>query len=287
MKNPIKWLLRKLIQYALADEKSIWLGWDDTNFGLRQAKCLVLEKRTTDVIDEGRVFYRTDLGYPKYGTGVEAKIFGISKLSELEIDVSKDWGGYNIVNIGNVAPIDATKNLGSVGYRFDTAYVKRLLNPFAEDLVLATYTGYAIRFDNEPLIPADMNILCRAYVPGPTPITSTTKAIVFEVEPTGKKRVLAPTCIWTAIDNPTGSGVTAYGEQTLLLSDGTEFAIVSEYSVAEGEYVVLDLVPRDIYGYVALDGVSIVAYRFYAWVTATPATGYEPTADLVFGATQF
>jgi len=61
---------------------------------------LILEKRTDDVIDEGRIFYRTDTHDVKVGTGTEAILAGARKLSQLEIDVDKDWGGHGIDNLG-------------------------------------------------------------------------------------------------------------------------------------------------------------------------------------------
>jgi len=36
--NPVKWFLRKLIQYALTEKNSIWLGWDDVNLGGKALK---------------------------------------------------------------------------------------------------------------------------------------------------------------------------------------------------------------------------------------------------------
>jgi len=71
---------------------------------------LILEKRTDDVIDEGRIFYRTDLKNVKIGTGTEAKFIGISKLSELTIDVDKDWEGHIIKNLGApTSPTDSAR----------------------------------------------------------------------------------------------------------------------------------------------------------------------------------
>ena len=44
---------------------------------------------------------------------------GITKLSELAIDVAKDWSGQNITSLGTITPKYNGTNLGSISYRWD------------------------------------------------------------------------------------------------------------------------------------------------------------------------
>jgi len=89
--NPVKRLLRKLIQYALSDKNSIWLGWDDVDLGGKN-----LYNRAND---------------PTAGAGT---------LSDLTIDIDKNWGGYNITNLGAGAH-DLNAKLGEIATKVSKA----------------------------------------------------------------------------------------------------------------------------------------------------------------------
>jgi hypothetical protein len=77
--------------------------------------------------------------------------------------------------------------------------------------------------------------------------------------------------------NPTGSGVTLYFQVKALLDDGTEVNLSDVKSVAEGGS--FDDWLRWIYDSVG-NGRTIREVRLYAYCSATPATGYEPTVNL-------
>lgn len=80
---------------------------------------LIFEKRTTDRIDQAAVFYRTDLNKFRFGDGATAHDFpGITKLSELTIDVAKDWLTYEIKNfkVDVVNSLPAAGNAGRIVY---------------------------------------------------------------------------------------------------------------------------------------------------------------------------
>jgi len=49
---------------------------------------------------EGDIYYDSAAKAIYYYDGTAWKAFGISKLSELAIDIDKNWGGYNITNLG-------------------------------------------------------------------------------------------------------------------------------------------------------------------------------------------
>jgi hypothetical protein len=77
--------------------------------------------------------------------------------------------------------------------------------------------------------------------------------------------------------NPTGSLVTLYFQVKALLDDGTEVSLSDVKSVAEGGS--FDDWLRWIYDSVD-NGRTIREVRLYAYCSATPATGYEPTVNL-------
>jgi hypothetical protein len=77
--------------------------------------------------------------------------------------------------------------------------------------------------------------------------------------------------------NPTGSGVTLYFQVKALLDDGTEADLSDVKSVAEGGS--FDDWLRWIYDAVG-NGRTIREIRLYAYCSATPAAGYEPTVNL-------
>lgn len=77
--------------------------------------------------------------------------------------------------------------------------------------------------------------------------------------------------------NPSGSGVTLYFDVTALLDDESEVSLSGEVAIDEGTTFddwlrwMLDAVPS---------GRSIVQVTLYAYCSATPASGYEPTLAL-------
>jgi len=111
-------------------------------------------------------------------------------------------------------------------------------------------------------------------------VTETVLTLKDECLAVSPREFLIPLNVTVEYDNPTGSGVTLYVQPRLYFDDGTEENIDS-FSVAEG---VAD--SREYFSnFIARafkDGVGISAVRLYAYVTATPATGYEPTVTLRF-----
>jgi hypothetical protein len=77
--------------------------------------------------------------------------------------------------------------------------------------------------------------------------------------------------------NPAGSGVTLYFQVRALLDDGTEVNLSDWVSVAAGAS--FDDWLRWVYDAVG-NGRAIREVRLYAYVSATPATGYEPTVSI-------
>jgi len=63
---------------------------------------------------------------------------GIKTLSDLQIDVDKDWKAHDIDNLGNITPkVDGVYKLGTPNVRFDTAYANNIV-PAAETLIHRT-----------------------------------------------------------------------------------------------------------------------------------------------------
>jgi len=130
----------------------------------------------------------------------------------------------------------------------------------------------------EPIIPAGKGIQGRDYSGAAQTVTETTATLKDSCAPTGNKKVLYPLNIVIDSSNPTGSGVTLYVEVKLLHSDGTETTIES-YSVAAGATDTKDYATNAI-AKALKDGVSVTEVRLYAYCSATPATGAEPTVTL-------
>jgi len=130
----------------------------------------------------------------------------------------------------------------------------------------------------EPIIPAEINLLGRSFAGTAKTVTETTLTLKDECVPSGNKRVLYPLSIVIDASNPTGSGVTLYVEVRLLHSDGTE-TLVDSFSVAEGTTPTKDYTSEVIAKALA-EGVSVTGIRLYAYCSATPTTGYEPTVTL-------
>jgi len=79
----------------------------------------------------------------------------VKTLSDLQIDVDKDWKAHGIYNLGDLTPkVDGAYNLGSPTARFDTAYAANV--PAAETLIHRTVSEAAdnIYGADTDLIPA-------------------------------------------------------------------------------------------------------------------------------------
>jgi len=48
---------------------------------------------------------------------------GVTTLSDLEIDIDKDWKAHGIYNLGDLTPkVDGAYNIGTSSVQFDTVY---------------------------------------------------------------------------------------------------------------------------------------------------------------------
>ena len=123
------------------------------------------------------------------------------------------------------------------------------------------------------------NILSRSYAGEAKKVTETTSTLKDEVKPLEPKNVLYPFVIKVRAENPTGSGATLYYQVRLAFHDGSEEPLEPERSVAEGSSEERTYLSSDI----ALsfrDGLGLIAARLYAYCSAAPAEGYEPTVAL-------
>jgi hypothetical protein len=139
------------------------------------------------------------------------------------------------------------------------------------DILLLKDTG-------ELVISAGVNILGRSYAGSAQTVTETAATLKDSCGPTGNKNVLYPLNIVVDADNPTGSGVTLTVEVKLYHSDGSETTI-DTFTVAEGASDTKDYTTEYIAKALS-EGVSVVEVRLYAYCSAAPATGYEPTVTL-------
>jgi len=128
------------------------------------------------------------------------------------------------------------------------------------------------------IVPAPNNILGRSYVGTAKTVTETTSTLKDECAPVSPKNVLYPLNVVVNASNPTGSGVTLSVEVKLRHSDDTETTIDS-FSAAEGETAKKDYMSADI-AKALKEGVSVIGARVYAYCSATPAVGFEPTVTL-------
>jgi len=111
-------------------------------------------------------------------------------------------------------------------------------------------------------------------------VTETVLTLKDECLAIAPREFLIPLNVTVEYDNPSGSGVTLHVEARLYFDDKTE-ATIDAFDVAEGvagsrEYL-SNFIARAF-----KDGVGVSAVRSYASVTATPATGLEPTLTLRF-----
>jgi len=148
----------------------------------------------------------------------------------------------------------------------------------AEDVNLYRAGADLLKTDDTIEIPAGVNILGRSYAGTAVMVTETVATLKDSAAPGSPKNVLYPLNAVVDASNPAGSTVTLYVEIRLLHSDGTESTIDS-FSVAEGATATRDYLSTDI-AKEFKDGVSVTAVRLYAYCSATPATGYEPSVTL-------
>jgi len=67
--------------------------------------------------------------------GSRVPAFGIKTLSDLQIDVDKDWRAHGIYNLGDLTPkVDRAYNIGSPAAEFDTIYAKAGPPPGADSI---------------------------------------------------------------------------------------------------------------------------------------------------------
>jgi len=63
------------------------------------------------------------------------RVGGVTTLSDLQIDVDKDWKAHGIYNLGDLTPkVDGAYNIGSSGTQFDTVYAKAGPPPGADSI---------------------------------------------------------------------------------------------------------------------------------------------------------
>ncbi|RLG82532.1 MAG: hypothetical protein DRO09_00110 [Thermoprotei archaeon] len=107
-------------------------------------------------------------------------------------------------------------------------------------------------------------------------VTETSETLKQEITPdTGYSFIWYVSSVNIVFNNPSGSGVTLYYSVKVLLDDGSESTIFSD-TVSEGgggnnvldEYNFFDNISN---------GRTIKAIRLYAYCSAEPASGYEPT----------
>jgi len=241
--------------------KEVWAGWGYFTYHLQTGNLLaessskiILEKRTDDVVEEGRIFYRTDTQEVKVGTGTQAILAGARKLSQLIIDTNKDWGGYGISNLSYLDSssfrLAGTEFLGS--------------DRFLKAVKIA-------RYYNEGELD---------YV------RNTTESLLFRIAPdTPHEYFLTLLSMRIDIDNPTGSGATLYWRMVARLDDDSEKTILSSsasegvartYYMDEHDIIYPDGTRSRLWWNIP-SGRAIKEFRFYGYVSATPPFGYEPS----------
>jgi len=111
-------------------------------------------------------------------------------------------------------------------------------------------------------------------------VTETTKALKAEALTDGQ--FLDPETVKVYAKNPSGSGVTLSFELALVYDDGVESSFRT-ISVEEGIEDTYTFLSEDIYEDIQ-DDKQIIGIRLYAYVSASPTSGYEPSVKLsVYG----
>jgi len=125
---------------------------------------------------------------------------------------------------------------------------------------------------------AGISIVGRSYTGTLTAVTETANTLKEEIGPSGNKSILDPRRLLLSASNPTGSLVTLYITIRVLYHDGTE-ADLDSITVAEGGSVSNTYLESD-FSTVIAEAKAITAIRIYAYCSATPAAGYEPSYQI-------
>jgi len=136
------------------------------------------------------------------------------------------------------------------------------------------------------ILPPTRNILARVYDGSPKQVTETSLTLKDEVLPTSPKSVIYPNHVIVSYNNPTGSGVVLGYELKMFHSDETETVAFSRTEIGEGIFGTDDLLEETLADAMK-DGCSITRVRLYAFVSASPPAGYEPTVILKLRGVQF
>jgi len=127
-------------------------------------------------------------------------------------------------------------------------------------------------------IPASYNILGRSFSGTAKTVTETTETLKDSATPVSPKNVFMPMSIYVTTTNPSGSTVTLVVSIRLAFSDGTETTLES-FTVLEGTNITKEYDTHTIAKKLK-DGISVTGVRLYAYVSATPVAGYEPSVEL-------
>jgi len=131
------------------------------------------------------------------------------------------------------------------------------------------------KITGELIFTAGVSITGRSYSGSSITVTETTETLKEEVKPSGVKSVLDPRRLLISATNPTGSLITLYLIIRVLYHDGTE-ADLDSISVSEGGSVSNTYLESD-FSTVIAEAKAITAIRIYAYCSAAPASGYEPS----------
>ena len=202
-----------------------------------------------------------------------------------------DAGGYGLWNIPHITGRTGDYTLNIRGYR-TADYAGDAINIVTKDSANANknrivITGgvdvadIKIRNSNMDLgggLFKNAKIVCVSKGLTAVTVTETTSTL---------KQTLAPDSgyygfsyvegIHITANNPSGSGVTLYFQTKAYLDDGTEVALHTEQSVVEGGS--FDDWLRWFYDSIP-NGKMVREIRLYAYCSATPASGYEPTVNI-------
>jgi len=235
-------------------------------------------------VTEGFFWYRSDLKRLRYHDGTAVR------------DVSRTAGETMVdLTVINPLPIRAefpavrlespTGTLyGGIYADATTTFVESKGNevaiaPKAHVLGNLTIDGYV-------KIPATANLLGRVYDGSLKTVVETTFTLKDEVLPAEPKSVLYPKHVVIDFNNPTDSGVFLDYELRLFHSDKSETVVLSKTGIPPGSSGADDII-EEVLADAYKDGVSVVAVRLYAKVSATPPAGYEPTVRCKLRGVQF
>ena len=157
-------------------------------------------------------------------------------------------------------------------------FLKMFYFYFKVNEYLIIFKSYVESFTSLRFTPKAVVIATRRYSGDVKTVTETSWTLKEEILPDSGFSVLVPFMIRIKYDNPSGSGVTLYIKFSIYYSDGTEQDVYS-FEVAEGtsnekEYP-LSVMVR---GFVS--GKYPKSVRVYAYCSASPASGYEPSIQV-------